>query len=79
MPFDGTNGPFPWPRRDRRSASAKVQRALRGWRPIQRSERARRWKRTVVTVLRALGLSRRAAAWAGGHGNSRHRLLESGT
>jgi hypothetical protein len=42
MPFDGTNGPFREPRWDRRPGSSRVQRALRGWGPIEHGERARR-------------------------------------
>jgi hypothetical protein len=59
MPFDGMNAPFRGPYRGRRSASSSVQRALRGWKPIQRCERARRWKLKAVAFLRLLGLSRR--------------------
>jgi hypothetical protein len=56
MPFDGTNAPFREPYRDRRSASSRVQLALRGLRPIQHSERMRRWKRNVFgSFLHRLG------------------------
>jgi len=60
MPFDGTNAPFREPYRDKRSASSRVQRPLRGWRPIQHCERARRRKWKAVAFLRLLGLSRRS-------------------
>ena len=54
MPFDGTNGPFHDPRWDRRPGSSRVQRALRGWGPIEHVERARRWTWKAVAFLRRL-------------------------
>ncbi len=52
MPFDGAAEPFREPYR-RRHASSKVQRALRGWRPIEHGERAWRWSRAAAVFFTA--------------------------
>jgi hypothetical protein len=61
MPFDGTNEPFCEPHLNGRPGSTRVRGALRGWRPIEHAERARRW--VVIALLRRLRAVRRGADW----------------
>ncbi len=59
MPFDGTNGPFREPHRNGRPGPSRMQRLFRGWRPIERGERERRWARRVIAcMLRLRGAHR---------------------
>ena len=58
MPFDGTNGPFRERRGDRRPGPSGVQRALRGWRPIEYCERTQRWTCKAAALLRRLRCTR---------------------
>ena len=54
MPFDGTNGPFREPHRNGRQSSSRVQRAFRGWQPIEYCERGWRLTWKAAAFLRRL-------------------------
>ena len=61
MPFDGTNDPFGEPKRDRHRTSSRVQRALRGWRPIEHCGRGWLWTIKEGAFLHLLRHARHGA------------------